>query len=118
RIQSAARASLSRCLPRWRLSLDWSARSSRIPFARKRSEVLHFFHESLKLFERKRVRAIGKRFSGIVVHFKKHTVDARRSARARECFDKFRLAATSISLPTRQLHRMRHVEDDRISQLA
>ena len=51
-----------------------------------------------KLFQRQRVRTIGKRLRGIIVHFQEQSIHARGRAGARQRLDKFRLAAAGISL--------------------
>ena len=52
------------------------------------------------------------------MHFQKNSVHARGASRARQRLDEFRLAAAGLSLPARQLHRMRHVENHRAAGLA
>ena len=67
--------------------------------------------------ERQRIRAVGKGARGPVVHFEKNRIDSRGASGARQRLDKFRLAAARAALPSRQLHRMRHVKNDRIAGL-
>ena len=55
-------------------------------------------------------------FAGIVVNFEKYAVNSRRHSRARQRLDEFRLPAAGLPFSARQLHRMRHVENHRVSQ--
>src|ERR1700691_1368509 len=92
--------------------------SFRIPFAHERGEIQDFFEQRAKLRERERVRAVRESLSGIVVDFEKESVHARGGSGARERLDEFRLAAAGFSFATGQLHRMGHVEDNRVSEFA
>src|ERR1700677_4006806 len=97
----------------------WRWRGSfRIPFAHERGEIQDFFEQRAKLRERERVRAVRESLSGIVVDFEKEYVHARGGSGARERLDEFRLAAAGFSFATGQLHRMGHVEDNRVSEFA
>src|ERR1700677_4959342 len=92
--------------------------SFRIPFAYERCELQDFFEQRAELRERQRVRAVGKRLGGIVVDFEKDSIQPPSGSGASERLDEFRLAATGFSFATGQLHRMGHVEDNRVSEFA
>src|SRR5271163_148213 len=95
----------------------WSD-SSRVPLPRQLRQVLNFLQQGFELRQRQRIRPIAQSLRRIVMHFQKDSVDPRRRTRACQRFNEFRLAATRLPLATGQLHRMRHIENHRIPQLA
>lgn len=62
-------------------------------FPRQQRKANDFLEQGLKLMERKRIGAVGKRLGRVIVHFEKDSVDADGGAGTCEWLDEFGLAA-------------------------
>ena len=62
------------------------------------------------------IGTIGESGCGIVVGFKKETVDTGRDSGAGERLDEFRLSAAGMALSTRELHGVSDIVDDGIAE--
>ena len=63
------------------------------------------------------VRSVRQRVFRPIMHFEKNSVHSRGRSCPRQRLDEFRLAATGIALPSRQLYRMRYVKHHRAAGL-
>ena len=62
------------------------------------------------------IGTIGESGCGIVVGFKKETIDAGRDSGAGERLDEFRLSAAGMALSTRELNGVSDIVDDGIAE--
>src|SRR5579883_2470522 len=90
--------------------------SSSFPCSNQPAQFLQPREQLRQLSERQRVRAVRERLARIVVRLQENAVHSRRHRCPRQRLNKLRLSPRSVSLPSRQLHRMRRVENHRIAQ--
>ena len=92
-------------------------RQSRSPFPPQRAaNPQNVFHETRKIFQIQSIGSVRQSFRGIVMHFKKETVDAGRRSRAGKIRNKLRISAGTVSLAAGHLHAVCDIENHRLAE--